>query len=330
MRLKAIIIGLGILGLSASIFASAGATPTGVTLVSGNDSGVFSVSASAIYAYSNTGYYQYASLNGQQQQANKSLEPDSTWGGQFGLSYLFANSDYDLNFSYFVLNQSNSNTLTSATGTNLMGTNGAGPFSSVDAHMSQVFDNTTLTLGRNLHVGTALTLHPYMGLAYGIVDVNGSGDFYAPLPHSDRTFFVGENKGKSSFNGLGPRFGLDATAQLNQHFSVVGGMGFDLLVGDLSEKTQVIPNPVLDSTVTQNNQDYTTVVPELDAKLGLNYNVNLSSTMNLDTQVGFQAADYFGAESFNSNDAFYVNSQNAVTNASYYGPYLSLRLNINS
>ncbi len=76
------------------------------------------------------------------------------------------------------------------------------------------------------------------------------------------------------------------------------------------------------------NDSYTAVVPELDAKLGLDYMHAFNPNTSMNIQVGYQVVNYFNAENNDFADSALANSVNNSSDFNYNGPYLRLQLNV--
>lgn len=177
---------------------------------------------------------------------------------------------------------------------------------------------------------------------------------------------------KSEFDGIGPRFGFDASYHLGGGFGVVGSLSTALLVGEheatYSERietagTVTIPTladiaigvgvtslgiPVIDAVVTAplapivveptdpletisfRHPDETRVVPNIDAKLGLDWTYQFCncSHSKLTIEAGYLVSHYFNAiDKVSGAGAFAPQFGSRHTlDASFDGPYVGVQV----
>lgn len=220
---------------------------------------------------------------------------------------------------------------------------------SASADVEQTLNAATLTFGQLFMIGNRLSLHPFGGLQFADIDTtnkaNYGGDIIRPIfvfiPVDPTLPYTATYKNTSDFEGIGPRAGIDASIHLGNNFSVVGTLAGALLVGNMDssfEQSYALPivtppglaaiDPITQINNKYKNDSYTAVVPELDAKIGLDYMYAFNPRTSMDIQAGYVVVDYFNAESSDFIDAYTVNSINNTTNFSYNGPYLRLQLNV--
>jgi hypothetical protein len=136
---------------------------------------------------------------------------------------------------------------------------------------------------------------------------------------------------KSTFNGVGPRFGSDAEVNLGEGFSVRGRLGLSALIGSRNvDANAVITAYNADGTTVagyitgdQETVSQTRLVPELDGRLGLNYTVDFDSSMALGFEAGWQAVNYFNAISGSDTD-----DVNTSANFALQGPYARIQFDV--
>lgn len=217
------------------------------------------------------------------------------------------------------------------------------------------YNAVDLVFGQLSTLGDRLDLHPSGGLRWSEINSNFSvrrnsvnssvGVTIPTLGNTRRIQDLYADQIKSNFNGLGPRAGIDTTVHLNSGFSVVGSFASSLLVGHIN--SQLNSNDPIYTTITsgattnttvdyepyngKNNHNNTRVVPELDARLGLNYLHNLSSSTSIDVQLGYQVVNYFNvteADIISTGLSAIINTTSSREDWGFQGPYLRVQLNI--
>jgi hypothetical protein len=164
---------------------------------------------------------------------------------------------------------------------------------------------------------------------------------------------------KSRFEGLGPRLGVDLNYQFCGGFGLVGSLATALLVGNVNnvidqhlmgsgvlegsdgvtgivildgsqtdhEPAFPLPAFSLDQTVNNHHPKETRVVPNIEAKLGLDYTYlfcNCSRTA-LTVEAGYQVSHYFNAiDKFDLLNP--ISGFNNTLDVSFDGPYLSVQV----
>jgi len=327
--MKKITLVLAMMGLSTIALAGAPGNnmvaPTGTPVIAPDSTGMWSVGLEALYMDSNTNY-QYADVTGTDgagnfTQDNQSVTNNWNWGGEVDVSYMFPGSSRDVSASYTYLNFNNSDTVNGVDNVNgfiLAGQDSAKGISDV------TLNGATLTFGQLLTVGDRLSLHPFGGLQFADIDSDNSANFY----DDDATGVVtqtGTSTIDSDFTGVGPRAGIDASVHLGSGFSIVGTFAGALLVGSMDSHINL--NDSI-AAIHFDNDSYTAIVPELDAKLGLDYMYAFNPNTSMNIQVGYQVVNYFNAETDDTLDTVTTNSINNTSDFGYNGPYLRLQLNV--
>lgn len=160
-------------------------------------------------------------------------------------------------------------------------------------------DDVNLEVGQRLTTG-AFDMRLFSGVGYG--HLNYAADMSTP-----------ENKQSVTglFHGFGPRVGLDARYQLG-NCSCVGldtHLNTALLVGTVSTRSQNQYIAISEST--------NSIVPEVNAKLGIDYTVPSTNKSAFGVEIGYQTNNYLNT--FNSN------LMNGVSNANFDGVYLDIK-----
>jgi hypothetical protein len=341
-----ITLALAMLGLSSIAFAGAPGNPmvvpTGVPVIAPDSTGTWSFGLEALYMESNTSF-QYASYDtlatdgsGTTTQHNQSVHNDWNWGVEADISYMFPGSSRDISASYTYLNQDGSDSVTDpddVLGVTNFINNGGQPFNTAKGDVDQTLNAATLTFGQLLTVGDRLSLHPFGGVQFADIDNTDNAYYYG---NSDAvpptTGLTGSYKQESDFEGAGPRAGIDASVHLGSDFSIIGTFAGALLVGNMDSQfafyNGAVPSAFGGTVLSFKNDSYTALVPELDAKIALDYMYAFNPKTSMNIQVGYEVVNYFNAESNNILDAFNSNSVSTTSDFNYNGPYLRLQLNV--
>lgn len=337
---KKIAFALVAIGISSAAFAGhpgdAVIAPTGINLMAPDSVDVWSVGLEALYMEPTNSDFQYTSVVTTgvptSTASNKSVNNSADWGGTIDIAYMFPGNSRDVKLSYTHLDMDDSST------TNTYNTNAStlvSPFGSgintidgAKGSSDQNYDAVDLVFGQWVRIGDRLDIHPFGGLRYASVGVDNKGTYTDSTNAGDYSF----GKIKSDFSGIGPRAGLDAAVHVGSSISITGTVGASLLVGNVDSKAS---NDVYTASVlvpedgySVKNNESTHVVPELDARLGINYTYNFDPTTALGVELGYQAVNYFDVVDTDLVDARAPNTVNGSEDFGYHGPYLRLQLSM--
>lgn len=267
--------------------------------------------ARALYlepAYSD-GNFSYAAVNnttGQYQDFNQSWN----WGFFIEGSYHF-NTGNDANLNWYHINKSSTR-------------NFSGDFDSLllsvpevetgSAYLSPKWDAVNLEFGQHVDFGENKNIRFHGGVQYARIantvkltgsNVNGTGVHQA----------------KPTYNGFGARIGADMGYDWGNGLGVYANSAAALLAG-----TSKVSNSYVLSTGTSamNSASKTTVVPELEAKLGLKYGYAMAQG-DLTLDVGWMWVNYFNVnQSINSTAVPGVSTQVVSGDFGLQGLYFGL------
>ena len=138
-------------------------------------------------------------------------------------------------------------------------------------------------LGQHVDFGDMKFIRLHGGVEYARVATNVSTQINALARDESRS---------SVYNGFGPRGGVDATYELGNGFGVYGKGAGSVLVGTGSANSQTYLNSVAKSSSSFSR---TTIVPELEAKLGFTYDYAMAQG-DVTLDVGWMWANYFNAQ----------------------------------
>ncbi|MCD6046268.1 MAG: Legionella pneumophila major outer membrane protein precursor [Gammaproteobacteria bacterium] len=353
-QISLVLLGLGL--ASATAYAGAIETPLAVSndinITAPDQTGLWSFGATAVLMRPIGGGFNYAnSRSSATTDGNTSgsidrnvVHPSYSWWFGADVSYAFPGNGRDVMLAYEGMHTSTKDSTdgnflsspfaysanTAANNGNSVFANGSyttngGTFTSASGKAEVNYGAGDLIFGQKLDVGTRIRLHPFAGLRYAYIDHKNTGDYAGG---SYTTYNVTENaKFDSTFNGIGPRFGSDAQANLGQGFSVRGRLGLSALIGARKTDSSFVDSyydsstGVLVATDAQSADTGTQmrVVPEIDGRLGVAYTHDSATSMGWGIEAGWQAENYF-----NSNR----NVSGSTSDFALQGPYARLQLDV--
>lgn len=327
------LLAMGVVGTaSAGTMGNPVAVPAGINLIAPDSTGMWSFGVEGLWAIDNNQSFQYASVDSGSgtsfSNKNKSVKGDNDWGIAANINYMFAGNSRDVNLQYtgVFLNDSDSvNSVNAVDGVFGLG----GNFDRAKGSAEQDLNRVDLTFGQLIRIGDRVDLHPFGGVSYMNLESTNKASYYNL--NAAGVYVVDETlKNNSSYWGVGPSTGIDAAVHLGDGFSIVGRAGAALFIGDMDSSFVYRQTTVaqLDTVFDDKNDQTVQVVPELDARLGIDYMYAFNPNTSMNIQVGYEVANYFNAIQQDAVDEILVNTTNNTTNFSYYGPYLRLQLNL--
>ncbi|NNM59716.1 MAG: hypothetical protein HKM04_07860 [Legionellales bacterium] len=334
---KKITFALLTLGLSSNALAGAAGNPmlipTGTPLIAWEDASFWSIGIEYLYVKASSPEYQYAQIMTDSASSTtlSNETVDSAYHGNLELdaTYHFAGTDRDVTLAYVHADMEDSNNSTIFAGQTFVEPFNLLPtrrdfIDQIKGESDQLYNGTDLVFGQNMHIGKIFNIHPFGGLRYADLDTRDNSTYYNNPTQTNHTQATAQIS--SHYEGLGPRAGMDLSAMILPNLTLVATLGGSLEFGydNANIVTQTTGN--LPTTTTLDKSWY--VVPELDAKLGINYQQELSASTSMDVQLGYQATNYFDATENDTQDIFNVNSQVSRQNFGFQGPYVRLQLNM--
>ena len=335
--LKKLSLSISLLTLTSSAFAGhigdAVVAPTGVNLTAPKTEGVWSLGLELLSMTPSNNDFQYASISNNSTPTNvttnKSVDNAHSLGGTIDLSYVFPGNGRDVQLAYTRLHMTDNNGHVSTVGTSStisVPFNNLTTYDNAKGSTDHDLDAVDLIFGQWVRVGQRVDLHPFAGVRY----VNIKLDDQATYTDSTNSANYGIGKVKSDFSGIGPRAGLDVAVHMQSGISIVGTVGASLLIGDLDTKITA-SNFVADQYAdgySLRNSDTTQAVPELDARLGLNYTYRFNPGTALGLELGYQAVNYFDVADKDYIDMNTANTINTSEDFGYQGPYFRLQFSV--
>lgn len=254
------------------------------------------------------------------------LSPD--WDFAFNLqgSYHWGTgNDVNLNWTHYS-NTHNSAVSGGAAGGGAGSPNGrfVGPFNNINSSVKFQHDAVNLEFGQMINVGDHVNMRFHAGGQWARVDGTFTQTGINNAPVGANASATDTNT--SEFNGVGPRFGMDASYHFGNGLSIVGRSAAALLVGDIdTNNNQSVTTGAGVTTVTIVTQKERTIVPSLNADLGVGY-THAMAQGDLGLEAGYRVATVMQSvrwvDSANTNGGL---TGNEVSNFGYHGPYLTVK-----
>lgn len=266
------------------------------------DPPAWSLGAQALYlksSFAGIGYYGSTTTNASERF--NSIKPAWGWGFQLEGAYRFSTGN-DLNINWYHLNKSFQQ-YTQLGALEYTGTLKAEP----------KWDAVNIEFGQHLDLGAQAKVRYHGGLA--LARVRSYNNFQGVVVATGEARTATQT---DSYDGLGPRLGADLSYNWGYGFNIYANAASALFVGTGSFIASDTYTAVF-SPLISGSQIY--IVPELEAKLGANYNVAMAQG-NLMLTAGWMWINYFNIQQQQSPDG----GGNVVSsNFGLQGPYVGLK-----
>lgn len=264
-------------------------------------------------AYLGTRFFETAdgnNINGYVKNA-----PDWSWGFQIEGAYYF-NTGNDINLNWYHLVSQNTTAHADAT---FGFTNRRSMFTDT-VSVSPEWDAVNLEFGQHIDLGAFKSLRIHGGAQYARIKTDKTHTL-RPAAVTPVGGIAGDyNSEELKYSGFGPRVGADLSYGWNGGLSVYANAAVDVLVGSSKYKATLGNTQLVTQTETHSAGN-TTIVPEIEAKLGLNYMHLLpQGTVTLD--VGYMWLNYF-----QSQPLMLINANQVPSDSSFslQGPYAGIK-----
>jgi len=224
--------------------------------------------------------------------------------------------------------------LNATTGPNFDGHEG---WDSIRGSSSNDYDAIDFVFGQRFDFNQKVTLAAFGGLRYA--DIENRDTVNARVRDEAATTGVSAAAGRvhmeSDYWGIGPRAGFNAQVRLGGGASIVGTFAGSLLVGEADQKQNIDVTYFLFGSTNQVDSeehnrlkiaDQTRVVPELDARIGVNYTFAWNTSSAFGIELGYHVENYFDVKD-NSQFSYY-DTMSHNNDFALYGPYLRLQAEI--
>lgn len=222
------------------------------------------------------------------------------WGFMIEGSYHYGMGN-DVNVNWYHVNNA-----TQVSGfVKLSGDAPAYPVRAENISIHPEWDAVNVEFGQHVDFGDMKSVRLHGGVEYARVATGFSG-LARQQTVTSGTYPDAYEKQHSTFNGFGPRGGIDMNYDLGNGFSAYGNGAGGILVGSAGFNQSITAYSGTTGAASFNGSK-TTLVPELEAKLGLKYNYNLAAMGfvpqgDLVLDVGWMWVNYFNAQQFGANE----------------------------
>lgn len=325
--------------------------------------GSWTIGLEALYEESNNSDFHYGASQITTTAANIATvsrhtlktDMDNDWGGHIDLGYNFAGDGRYVKLGYTHLTTNDSESTSRDSGTLLNGigfgtvsagvtptvvtainpnlTNFPNGWDSAEGKTEYEYDAVDLVFGQRFDFGQKVTLDAFGGLRYVSLELENSAEYRVAatgVTTSEQAFL----DMKSEFQGIGPRAGMNAQVRLGSGFSLVGTFAGSLLVGEFDEHVRreqdvitVSTGAIASGTITNDRTgDETRVVPELDARIGVNYTASFSPDTAVGIELGYEVVNYFDVNG--NSQVSYADTASHKNDFAMQGPYLRLQVDV--
>lgn len=272
----------------------------------------------------------------------ENVKPDYHWGYSANIGYRFPCSGNDVRLGYTHYNKDDddrffrSNEFVQDVGIGLVD---ASVSTTVSGRITSEYQTVDLDFGQHLLYGCDLKMRFLGGVRYADLDQQLNTAFIE-APESSLTGIVVDSHThqKTSYEGVGPRLGLEAAYNIGCGFGIVGQLDTALLVGDTDSRfssDQVISLVNVTSFTLSRSiryQQHTRIVPNIDGRLSLDYSYRLCSCPRSRFTV---EAGYYVNRFFNTVDRISISQTTAPERrgrqtiaSSFDGPYVGIQVSV--
>lgn len=328
--------------------------------------GSWTIGLEALYEESNNSAFHYAASQITTTVAaittvnrhTYATDMDPDWGGHIDIGYNFAGDGRYVKLGYTHLTTNDSEDTHRDSGSILNGigfgaassgvtptvvtavnptssTNFPNGWDSAEGKVEYEYDAVDLVFGQRFDFGQKVTLDAFGGLRYASLELEDSAE-YRVAPPAGSAITVSEQaflEMESEFHGIGPRAGMNAQVRLGSGFSIVGTFAGSLLVGEFEEhahRRQDVITIANNNTVTNITNDHITdetrVVPELDARIGVNYTASFTPDTAVGIELGYEVVNYFDVNG--NSQISYADTAGHKNDFAMQGPYLRLQVDV--
>lgn len=270
---------------------------------------------------------------------NYNTGPDNwAWGFKLEGAYHFSTGN-DLNLNWYHLNNTVSDTgsfITAATLPTGLATSVSYAAATVTTDTKPNWDAVNLEFGQHAHFGEWKNIRFHGGLQYAYINnkyalTRSMAAGVDSVTGAATEAFNTSSEASLKYSGVGPRVGADYWYNWGNGFAMYANAASALLVGRQSFDNQfqyLLPAVAAGaSPVFTSNGSATTIVPELEAKLGLTYGYAMAQG-DLSLDVGWMWVNYFNALNRPNYTGSVTSAPSTVTTESDFGvqgPFIGLK-----
>lgn len=335
LNLKKTAVAVLALGSSAVFAGSMGPVCSAVNVTVPCESTAWDFGGKALYLSTSVGHNSvgaertFTGTNGNSVSVGQN--PQYGWGFMVEGSYHF-NTGNDVNLNWYHIANGHDRDFTGSTTINSdpflvpaphIVDGGSATFTGLDADVSPHWDAVNLEFGQHVDFGENKSIRFHGGFEYARLTANNTfaavgtvtNPNVTPLTPTAFNYSVSTNP---SYNGFGPRVGADMAYDWGNGLGLYANGAATLLAGSNKYSTTTTDYTTL-QTVTVNGSA-TTVVPELEGKLGATYTYAMAQG-DLTLDAGWMWVNYFNAISSHGSD---INSAATTANFGLQGPFIGL------
>ena len=201
------------------------------------------------------------------------------------------------------------------------------PFADYAVQSQNKFDQVNLVFGQHVDMGMVKNARFYAGLQYADIRLDTENNYVLPaglVPVLNQNGITGISAFRNAdFSGVGPVTGIDYSYDITGGLSITANGSAAILYGtSRASSGWIVANGLMFNTLYGSKK---AIVPELEAKLGLNY-AHATAEGVLNIQAGYQVLNYFNALQ-TSPILFNPATVPAVKDTDYglYGPYFGVK-----
>lgn len=216
------------------------------------------------------------------------MTPKWSWGFQIEGAYLFG-SGSDIDVNWYHLHNSTSGYFPN----NSLFSGNAPALYAGSIQVAPKWDAVHVELGQHIDFDNTKMMRLHAGVEFARVQTIFTN--YPQLSLNRGPLFITIDN--ISYNGFGPRFGIDFTDTMGYGLGVYAKSAASLLVGTAKQNVSGYQNLVFPQSFSTGNyvqSNKSVVIPELEAKLGLNYDYTLTQGI-LGFDVGYLWISYLNA-----------------------------------
>jgi hypothetical protein len=328
LNLKKTAVAVLALGSSAVFAGTMGPVCSAVNVTVPCESTAWDFGADALYLRPTVGNGSVVGVNVPAADVNtynyRTLQPNYNWGFKLEGSYHF-NTGNDVNLNWYHLNNGNNFTLgdVSLFNNNFVTTTSTAATASVSPNWNAV----NLEFGQHVDFGEFKSIRFHGGVSYVRVN-NEIAITQTGAVDSATVNSISGLERNTTYNGFGPRLGADMTYDWGNGFGIYANGAAALYAGNSSSNDSYTLTDLAGVTQTgypsSSNLSFTSVVPELEAKVGAKYTYAMAQG-DLTLDVGWLWINYFqaniarGPETSLTSNSPVPNAQNFGLEGLYFG-----------
>jgi len=294
LNLKKTAVAVLALGSSAVFAGTMGPVCSAVNVTVPCESTAWDFGADALYLKPTVGNSSVVGVNVPAAGVNtydyRSLQPNYNWGFKLEGSYHF-NTGNDVNLNWYHLNNGNNFTLGDVSLFN--NAFDTATSTAATASVSPNWNAVNLEFGQHVDFGEFKSIRFHGGVSYVRVNNDIQITQTGAISAAGR---ISSLERDTTYNGFGPRLGADMTYDWGNGFGIYANGAAALYAGNSSANDSYALTDLSGVTVTgfpsASNVSFTSVVPELEAKVGAKYTYAMAQG-DLTLDVGWLWINYF-------------------------------------